>query len=382
MSRSGIVVAAVVVFALGLVALRWLDAGGERVRRGEAADGGAGDRYAGRFGASGDQQFPLGDDGRRDYGRPGSESSGDRRSRIGFRDATGSEHRTGSQSIVEGRRGLRDGPARSSLGGGEGGVDRRASRTLAGSDRSVGSDRLGGLSGDAAPRLDRLREYAPAPGDAESAWDEDLLPKVDEEEDGKLFDPLAPEVQNAEIDRGRDEDPAAVHNVDFLEDEGGVYAGEDSVLSFPATGNVDGGEGTINLVIEPDWDGADTGKNNLLRVGEKHIWENRMLISKDNQALRMQHFDSLGIERGLLVRIDDWVAGERHQITVTYGPDRLEIYVDGELADTQPAEGATIDFSPKATIEVGSAENDALRGANSRIYDLATFNSMKLPGEF
>jgi len=30
MSRSGIVVAAVVLFALGLVALRWLDAGGER----------------------------------------------------------------------------------------------------------------------------------------------------------------------------------------------------------------------------------------------------------------------------------------------------------------------------------------------------------------
>lgn len=377
MGRSRITVAVVVVFALGLVVLRWLDAGGEPLAQGEAAYGGTGDRHAGRPGAGGNYESPLGANGRRDY-----ERSGDRRSRLGIRDATGSARRTDSHRIVEGQRGLRDGPAPNSLGGGDGGVDRRASRPLGGSDRSIGSARLGSRSGDAAPRLDRLREHAPAPGEVASAWDEDPIPQVVDDEDGKLFDPLAPEVQNAEIDRGRGEDPAAVHKVDFLKDEGGVYAGEDSVLSFPATGNVNGGEGTINLVIEPDWNGADQGSNNLLRAGEKHIWENRILISKNNQALRMQHFDSLGVERGLLVPIDEWVAGERHQITVTYGPDRLEIYVDGALAGSRPAEGATIDFSPKATIEVGSAENDVLRGANSRIFDLTTFNSMKLPGEF
>ena len=264
---------------------------------------------------------------------------------------------------------------------------RSGSRALARRANGVhGSGSVG--VGRGSSRLSQLKDRGPTGSGksgvvvADQVDGADAVPVGGADEDGTLFDPLSPDVLEHKVDRGPEEDPSAVHDVDFLKEEGGVHAGEDSVLSFPATGNIDGAEGTINMVIEPDWNGSDEGSRSLLVVGEKNEWKNRIRVVKNNNYLRAMHFDSTGTERGLGIEINNWKAGEQHQVTVGWSKkdQLLALFVDGAKVAERPLDGEIV-FGSAATIEVGSAANREYRGAASSIFDLTTHDRMLTPGD-
>ncbi len=387
MNRNAPIAIGLVVVALGFVGLRWLGAGSDDPYDESYARGDEYQRYASRGGDQADDRR-HGGEARRPYARESSRSAGgndraDRQgrgdSRPGFGDkGGGGDDRNGSATTVSGSaRSNRPATGGTSLSRRSGDtIDRSARLRSAGAAGAAGQDTAN------APRLDRLRSRAPSADalDEIDAAEADGA-EVKGDEDGVVFDPMSADVQKNLVDRGTNEDPDAVHKVEFLEDEGGFYAGEDSVFSFPAAGNINGTEGTINLVVEPEWNGSDEGTNNLLRVGPKHSWGNRMVITKNHQYLRWQHFDNQGTERGLGVRIDNWQAGDRHQVTVTYDAETLELWVDGQLVDSRPSEGAQIDIKDNSTIELGSAENRAVLGGGARFFDVFALDSKKHPGD-
>ncbi len=172
----------------------------------------------------------------------------------------------------------------------------------------------------------------------------------------------------------------AARNFDLLEEEDGVYLDDDSVLSLPAEGRIGADGGTIDMLIEPSWDGVERTSNSILSVGEPHEKRNRLTIVKNVNDLRFLLFDDDGAEHDVSVSILDWVAGERHQITATWGDAEMKLYVDGRLAGRQRYSGRFIPGA-RARIRVGSRTGAKLAGANARILDLGVFDTALEPGE-
>ena len=370
-----------VLFAGAIVLLRWTSdtdeipevgrMAGNSLDRGNRDDRGYRDRRSGR-GAS--ESGPEGVDAVRRRARRAVDSQLGGRAR-----GDDAERPSGSQDVV---RGVGERAKGGTVpGGGSRGGSGGLSQRMASGARERGN-RLT-ASGGRSDRLETLRNRGLSDGGAviDDGLDGDPDVAAEDEETGKLFDPFAPEVLNDEVDRGRDEDPAAVHKVDFLDDEGGIYAGEDSVLTYPAAGNINGAAGTISMVLEPDWNGSDKTSHTLLTVGEQNQWANRIRVVKNNNYLRFMYFDSEGAERGVAIAIDDWVAGERKEVTAGWDSDQLTLYVNGELVGQRPNEGELV-FNNNTKIEVGSYSNKEYKGASSRIFDLLTFDKSRAPDEF
>jgi hypothetical protein len=206
----------------------------------------------------------------------------------------------------------------------------------------------------------------------------ELVPEQSEtDESGKIFDPFSPDTDVPEYE----EEPVEIAEVKLVDNENGVDLTEDSVLSFPSEGNVVGEGGTIDLVIEPNWNGTDEGDNTIVRVEERNHWENRIRLLKTNDFLRYMFYDNTGVERIISFPIADWQAGDPHQVSLTWGDAQLSMYVDGQLAGQEQYSGE-LEIHPGSTIELGSKLGDRYRGAAARISDLTIYDSPKSPGQF
>jgi hypothetical protein len=219
------------------------------------------------------------------------------------------------------------------------------------------------LSGDVA--TDNTAD--PQPGDANSA------------PEGKIFDPFS--VYDGE--RSPDEQPYLVEKVDFLDGEHGVDMGDDSVLTFPAQGNVSGEAGTIHFEIDPDWDGTEESTRTLLRIDEPGQWNNRLRLVKDNNYLRYMFFDNTGAEVNINTPIDGWQAGDPHELTVNWDQQagKISMYIDGELMAEQPYAGELV-LDAKSRLDLGSKGGDGYIGAGGRITNLTAYDRALTPFDF
>ena len=140
---------------------------------------------------------------------------------------------------------------------------------------------------------------------------------------------------------------------DLKVDDNGVKFTDTSELVFPADGHVNGAAGTIQFDIQPDWAGSDQTNNSLLQIRNEHQWEDRLQLVKNYNSLRFVFVDNTGQERNVNVYIDNWQAGQPHQVAATWGDALLSLYVDGQLVGTNTYPGQ-LEIAPGTPIHVGS----------------------------
>jgi hypothetical protein len=317
--------------------------------RREASDGSSGERADGRRRISGaDEARERGSIPGRDKRRDGSATViGTARERSG-----GVRHLDG----VDRSQRLRDlGAETDEEGGGE-----RSHRIPEGLRARGGADTGG--------------DIVPGDGDQAQPGDPNLAAP-----EGKTFDPFSV----YDSDRGPDEEPYLVDQVDFLNDEHGVDMGDDSVLTFPALGNVSGEAGTIHFEFEPDWDGSEASGRTLFRIDEPGQWNNRVRLVKDGNYLRYMFFDNTGAEQNINTPIDNWQAGEPHELTVNWDQNvgKISMYIDGELMAEKPYEGELI-LDSKSRFDLGSKGGDGYIGAGGRITNLTAYDRPLTPFDF
>ncbi len=379
MSRAVIVCAAFFLAAAGLVGMRWFSGGADEPWPTDEYRYVGRDRDGRRRVAERDPSGGVAGRDSRGSGGAAAARESDADNRFG-RSATarrsGTSERRGSRSgsagmVASGSRRAKSGGWRAE--GRRSETSRRSSGDGSLSNRPSASEKLTTeRNGARADRLTALRSRGRKPADGGGLGDAgevvaDLAGEA--EKDGTLFDPFAPEVLTDKVDRGRGEDPFNVQNVDFLEEEGGVEVGDDSQLKYPALGNINPVQGSVDFVIEPDWNGADRTSHSLFVVGETNQWNNRMRIVKENDYIRFMSFDNSGVERNLRYKIGDWVAGERHQVRASWDTDQLVLEIDGQVVDQRPNGGELI-LGDASQIEVGSHYTDAYTGTPGKIFDL------------
>jgi hypothetical protein len=88
--------------------------------------------------------------------------------------------------------------------------------------------------------------------------------------------------------------PALVVAVVLAVGDDGVVFDEDSYVTFPADGNVNGAAGTIQFEIEPQQAGSDKTSNSLVQTRNEHVWENRLQLVKNFNSLRFVFIDNTG----------------------------------------------------------------------------------------
>ena len=163
-------------------------------------------------------------------------------------------------------------------------------------------------------------------------------------------------------------------NADGLVTDGGaVEFPADAQLSFPAGDNVHGNGGTISFDLRPQWAGGDPTDNSLVQIREEHVWENTLGIEKNLDALRFIIIDSVGVERNVNIPIDDWTAGQEHQLTATWTQRHMALYVDGQLVG-QNALDNPFEVTPTTPVHIGSDfQGSSFAGAGGTIRDFTIY---------
>jgi hypothetical protein len=141
----------------------------------------------------------------------------------------------------------------------------------------------------------------------------------------------------------------------FEPDDGGegLKFTDQSQLTFAQAGGASGEAGTITFDVEPDWAGSDATDNSLVQIRAENQWENRLQLVKNGRYLRFILSDSLGREADISVPIDEWVPGESHSVTASWGDGRTSLFLDGRLAGSNTYDGQ-FDISPDTPLYLGS----------------------------
>ncbi len=373
MERAQIVVVAAVVAALALFGLRiWADkeaeevsAAGrvERARDLASIERDGGERGDREWGGEGEKNRIAAAKGR--GGLQGGESG----QRSGF----------GSGGGADGGSAVRAGGAAEAL---RGGVTRRGGDvgTSGSAPHARGESGVFTSAGEVAPGVSRLLPRAEQrtdlidflaarePTGSEFGGPENMLD--DPEGD------VALEVLNTE-DAAQ---ATAAENIEEPDDrDDGIKFTAGSEMKFPNAGNANGQAGAITFDIEPEWMGSDDSNNSLVQIRNEHQWNNRMELVKNGHFLRFILADNTGREADISVRIDDWVEGETHSITATWGEARTSLFIDGRLAGSNTYSG-DFDIAPGTPMFLGSDyRSSAYDGANSTISGFTLYSSSRHP---
>jgi hypothetical protein len=111
-------------------------------------------------------------------------------------------------------------------------------------------------------------------------------------------------------------------------------------LRIPDTGNPTGDAGTILLEVNPSWSGSDPSTVPLLMVGSPGQSDNRLEVVKDGSNLRVVSSTSAGEEGTIGVSVADWMPGDAHHVSVTWGDGVENVYLDGQLIGQSYYDGA------------------------------------------
>jgi YVTN family beta-propeller protein len=132
----------------------------------------------------------------------------------------------------------------------------------------------------------------------------------------------------------------------------GAYLSATNQLTYAAAGNFDATIGTLELWIKPRWSGSDGLDHYLLRQG----LTGGALFGKDGgNYLRsiFNRFGPLGPEIGVGRYITTWTANQWHHLAYTWGPTKLELFIDGQLvASAVPAISPPVVSDP--TLQLGA----------------------------
>jgi hypothetical protein len=366
MERGNIFLIAVIVAALGFVGLRFFsDSSSLSPTHAGRAHAGRGGRLTADETGNEERVGHLGSAERegRGGGVSGDRSARGRLARGGHEDGRGvSRSGRGSTQVVPGSELSRGGSVGTSASGRYG---------------------AGGPSGVSI--VDSLREggLGSKPGAADQGRN-DLVETLASQPSthGSLLEDRPPEVQNGEdvvLNVTSTEDTQdAQQNVDVNKpkySEEGIELSPNSVLAFPDAGNVKGDAGTISVDFTNNWTGADENNNTLVQIRNENQWNDRFELVRNGKYLRFIITDSTGVERDISYNVDSWVAGERHQVTPTWGNGEMQLYVDGRLVGTNSYPG-TLEIRTGTPMYLGS-EFAGYKGFDGTIYKATVYGSKK-----
>ena len=112
----------------------------------------------------------------------------------------------------------------------------------------------------------------------------------------------------------------------------GVYLGRNERLYYASDGNISDLEGSIELWINPTWNGNDTVSRNILRYGAT----SGILFSKEGTNLRIslnRNSDNGSSEIEAMAGIETWTANQWHHVAATWSNTGkfVRLYIDGSL---------------------------------------------------
>ena len=178
---------------------------------------------------------------------------------------------------------------------------------------------------------------------------------------------------------GPNGEPITADGVDF-DSRGGAYVAEDGKLVIPGVGDLLGDTGSVSFTVEPDWNGTDDGDHSLVQLRDPHFWENRVQIFKNGRYLRFLFTPDSGEESGVGVDVTEWQQGQPHQVTAVWADGVTMLYVDGQLAGTQPYNGK-LALPPGVSLYLGSDHPGGIPGAAARLSQFQAYGRELTPDE-
>lgn len=165
--------------------------------------------------------------------------------------------------------------------------------------------------------------------------------------------------------------PIAEQDLEFADD--GVRFEPESVLAFPDAGNIRGDAGTLQLDVQPEWNGGEEGDFSLVNVRTPNDPRNLLRLFKNGRYLRFMFADNTGVERDISATIDDWDAGEIRTITATWGEGRTALYLNGRLVGQNNYDGP-LEIHAGTPLYLGSDVPEAgAKGARGVISNFQVF---------
>lgn len=132
--------------------------------------------------------------------------------------------------------------------------------------------------------------------------------------------------------------PDTAANVNFEDGVLGQAArlGPDSEVIFPAAGNIDSQQGTIEFWMKPDWAGSDGNGRWFLEFGGG----GGILFGKDGGNYWRCIFNRFGAggnpELGVGTSANQWPASQWRHVAVSWDASLIRLYVNGEILDSKP----------------------------------------------
>jgi hypothetical protein len=139
-------------------------------------------------------------------------------------------------------------------------------------------------------------------------------------------------------------------NVQAADNGDGIKIADNTDLKFP--NNINPEAATISMKVQPDWSGGDQSDNALLELRGEHDWSNRVELVKNGEFLRFIVTPDSGQEADISVRINDWQAGQQHDVQASYGNGQTFLYIDGKLAGSNQYTGQ-LQFPQGIPLRVG-----------------------------
>ncbi len=349
MERGQMVVIAVVFAALALFGLKvWSDRANEDTLTSDGHTVGDQARLGGRDGNV--EEFG---DSAGGAARPGRSGVG----RLGDRNPLRPDGSRGGSSGIGDERGGESGRAGVASSGRLGGLPRAGGAVGGGSGGGIaGSGGVitgegGALGHDAKARKNNLVDFLSS---QPATHQEELRPEA---EDGVTL--KLEKTDDITKQGGLD------HDVADSQDGEGIDVGENGKMQFPNNVNPDAAK--FDITIKPNWSGSDQTDNALIELRGEHEWSNRVELVKNGEFLRFIVTDNTGVESDISYRINDWQAGDEHNIQAQYGPCENSagnctlMYVDGRKVGEKQYNGS-LQFAPNTPFFVGGDHNTGAYG--------------------
>jgi hypothetical protein len=110
------------------------------------------------------------------------------------------------------------------------------------------------------------------------------------------------------------------------------------------------------------------------------MWQGLMSLWRNGSYLRFVWFDDNGIENNLGVSIPNWVAGEQHNVTATWGDALMTMYIDGQLAG-QTTYSGQFSVPPGMPMFLGSNPTNHVPGAGATLSNFKAYGRALTPEE-
>ena len=156
-----------------------------------------------------------------------------------------------------------------------------------------------------------------------------------------------------------------------------LTGGDNPPSQIPDTGNPRGDAGTISFQVKPTWDASSPTDAPLIRIGSPGQFEQLGVFKDDGTYLRLLSSNAAGQESSIGVSVTDWVPGQYHVISFTWGDGVEGLYIDGQAVGQIPYQGA-LEVPPGTPLQIGSASQP---GADAPISHFQVYGRPLTPEE-